>query len=126
MTKLLAITDENSTTLKLEATRPSIWAIIPGFVIFVVGAAILYPEIRISLATKTEPHIWHLLLAGGVCVLGVMVPFYRQIAPGMRQLSVFIAPYVPRLGGSRPGDPQPDGSVNPPNPPAPPSGGGQP
>jgi len=117
MTKLLAITDENSTTLKLEATRPSIWAIIPGFIIFLVGAAILYPEIRISIATKQEPHIWHLLLSGGVCVLGVMIPFYRQITPGMRQLSVFIAPYVPKFNGSRPGDPQADGSVNPPNPP---------
>lgn len=121
MTKLVAITDENATTLKLEATRPSIWAIIPGFIIFVVGGAILYPEIRIAIANKTEPHITHLLLAGGVCVLGVMVPFYRQITPGLRQLSVFVSPYVPKFGGSRPGDPQADGSVNPPNPPAPPS-----
>jgi hypothetical protein len=123
MTKLLAITDENSTTLKLEATRPSVWAIIPGFIIFLVGAAILYPEIRISIATKTEPHILHLLLSGGACVLGVMVPFYRQIAPGAKQLLIFISPYVPKFGGNRPGDPQPDGTVNPPAPPTQPGQG---
>ncbi len=118
--KITSETGENGTTVSVNL-RPSIWAIIPGLIVFLVGAAILYPEIRISLATKTEPHIGHLILSGLICIAGVAIPFYRAMSPGVTKLSMWIAPYAPKFGGGRPGDPQPNGTINPPAPVFPPS-----
>jgi hypothetical protein len=40
-----------------------------------------------------------------ICIAGVIIPFYKQAGPGLKSLSVLVAPYVPRIGGGRPGDP---------------------
>ncbi len=92
--------------VNIESSRPSIWALIPGLLIFAVGAAILYPEIRNSIKTTTEPHIWHLVLSGGICLLGVIVPFYRQVIPGVKQLLIVLGnSSLPVIGGRRSSDP---------------------
>jgi hypothetical protein len=97
--------DNNTTQVKVDVGPPSIWMIIPGVLVFLVGGVILYAEIRIALATKVEPHIWHLLSGAVICIAGVIIPFYKQAGPGLKSLSVLVAPYVPRIGGGRPGDP---------------------
>ncbi len=125
MTKLEISTTETATgkVISIESSRPSIWALIPGVFIFGIGAVILWPEIHIALATKTEPHIWHLVLSGGICLLGVIVPFYRQIIPGVKQLLIVLGnSSLPIVGGRRASDPPLPPAEPPPQfPPAPPT-----
>lgn len=98
-------TSENGAQVKVDIGPPSIWSVIPGVLVFVVGGVILYGEVRIALLTKVEPHIWHMLSGALICIAGVMIPFYKQAGPGLKQLSVLILPYAPRIGGNRAGDP---------------------
>ena len=109
---ITSTTNERGTQVDVKPLPPSWWSIVAGLILFAVGAGILYAEFRIALATKVEPHIVHMSIGATFCFLGVLVPFGRYVFPPLKQLSVVVAPYVPRIGGNRAGDP-----------PAPPSAG---
>jgi Na+/melibiose symporter-like transporter len=120
-TEITSNTTENGTTTTVKA-KPSIFAIIAGLLVFLVGATLLYIDGLIAIANKQTPHTGHLILAAVVCVIGVVIAFAAYVIPPLKQLSVVVWPYVPVLGGRRQGDPQTPTAPLPPPPQPPPPG----
>lgn len=99
-------TGENA-TVKVT-NRPSMWAVIAGLMFFVVGAAVIAVDSVIAIGNKQALHTTHLILGGGLCVVGIVVMFSFVVIPPLKSLNVIIAPYVPMIGGRRASDPKAD------------------
>jgi hypothetical protein len=123
MVQITSQTDETGTTVSVRQ-RPSVLGVFAGLLVFLVGAAMLYVDARIAIANKQAPHLGHLFLYAGLCLVGVVIAFAVYVIPPLRSFSVIIAPYVPMLGGRRAGDaPTPTPTAPPPpTPPGPPTG----
>jgi hypothetical protein len=95
-----------------------------GLLVFLVGAAMLYVDARIAIANKQAPHLGHLFLYAGLCLVGVVIAFAVYVIPPLKSFSVIIAPYIPMINGRRAGDlpSSPPAPPTPPTPPGPPTG----
>jgi hypothetical protein len=116
-TKITSRTDEMGTTASVIKPTTSWQGLIAGMLLFIVGGFIIAVDSFIAISNKQALHTTHLLIGGGFCLGGVVVAFGAVVLPRLGGLSVVVAPYVPKWGGNRPGDPQVDGSIIPPKPP---------
>lgn len=92
-----------TTVVEVKHPPPSGYAILAGVLLFVIGAPGLAADYWIALANKQPPHLTHIAIWAGLCVLGVLVPLGRYVWPTVQQVSIFVGDYLP--GGRRRSDP---------------------
>jgi hypothetical protein len=94
---------QGPTIVQVKQPPPSGYAILAGLLFFTIGAAGLIADYYIALANRQTPHVTHIAIWAGLCVLGVLVPFGRYVLPVVSQVVVIFGDYLP--GGRRRGDP---------------------
>lgn len=109
--KITSQTGETATTVKVEPSKPSALAIVAGFVLFIVGAAGLIADYTIAIANKQSPHIAHISIYAGFCLLGVIAAFGQYVIPRINQLLIVVGnSSLPVVGGRRATDPKAPGA----------------
>jgi hypothetical protein len=122
-TQITSSTSENGITTVTVEPKVSAGGIIAGLLFFLLGGVVIAVDSIIALGNKEQLHTAHLLIGVVLCALGIIVALGAFVLPRFKQLGVVVQPYlqyipyIPKFGGGRPGDPQPNGTINPPNPP---------